>query len=213
MPTNVEQNLEPVDLARHENDNIEVPEMGGHDYFTRLFVSECGVACLEDISEFETLIVEKEINNRVNTRIIYSAMRTQGVELSNRGTISEGANNYDENYRWTLRATKIKDINLFQIKRGPDVLDLRSSNSLFEVKHFLTPNDIMSIMRKDHGVYMGYKKAWKVKEKALTALDGFDKDAYRFFPHLAFMLHCSSPGSIVALSTDENDVFRYFFVL
>ncbi|PON76322.1 hypothetical protein TorRG33x02_242620 [Trema orientale] len=67
-------------------------------------------------------------------------------------------------------------------------------------------------MRRDHGVHMSYKKAWRAKEKALIALNGSDEDAYRFLPRLAFLLKWSNPCSIVALSTDEHDIFRYFFV-
>ncbi|PON60027.1 hypothetical protein PanWU01x14_155410 [Parasponia andersonii] len=66
MPTNIEQNLEPVKMASHENDNFETTEIGGHDYSTKSFVTECGVASLKDISEFEIPVMEEEINDKVN---------------------------------------------------------------------------------------------------------------------------------------------------
>ncbi|PON73849.1 hypothetical protein PanWU01x14_053990 [Parasponia andersonii] len=76
MPTHVEKNLELVEMARHENDNLEAAEIGGHDHSTRSFVTECGVTSLEDIFEFETPVVEEEINDEVNTRATHGAMST-----------------------------------------------------------------------------------------------------------------------------------------
>ncbi|PON90738.1 hypothetical protein TorRG33x02_133760 [Trema orientale] len=100
--------------------------------------------------------------------------------------------------------------------RGPDVLDLRSSSSSFGVKHILT---------LVYALHVGVKKTLTYGQAVIrfrVHLSGryytqispsrSDEDAYRFLPHLAFMLQCSNPGSVVALSTDENDVFRYFFV-
>ncbi|PON33919.1 hypothetical protein PanWU01x14_348800 [Parasponia andersonii] len=84
-------------MARHENDNLEAAKIGGYDYSTRLFVIKCGIAGLEDIFEFETLIIEEKISDGVNIRASYGATSTQGVKISNRGSASEGANNYGTN--------------------------------------------------------------------------------------------------------------------
>ncbi|PON57922.1 hypothetical protein PanWU01x14_170120, partial [Parasponia andersonii] len=92
--------------------------------------------------------------------------------------------------------------------RGSDVLDLRSISLSFEVKYILT---------LVYALYIGVKKTLTYGQVVIrfrVYLPGryyaqispsrSDKDAYRFLPHLAFMLQCSNPGSIVAFSTDEK---------
>ncbi|PON43656.1 hypothetical protein TorRG33x02_333370 [Trema orientale] len=128
-----------------------------------------------------------------------------------------------ENCKWSVRATQIKQTPIFQIRRYNsehtcsvdsrqgenrqatsyiigDIVKYHYSNP---ARKSFTPNDIMDEMKIDHGVNMGYHKAWRAKEKALEILLGTDDESYASLPTLAYMLETSNPGSVVALETEQ----------
>ena len=73
------------------------------------------------------------------------------------------------------------------------------------------PYDIITHASRELGVNLSYKKAWKSKEKALESLNGSDEDAYPLMPSFAYMLESCNSGSIVAIETNKEDHFLYFF--
>ncbi|CAH9071070.1 unnamed protein product, partial [Cuscuta epithymum] len=137
-----------------------------------------------------------------------------------------------EECKWAVRAVKLRGVQMFQIRRFDSshtcsvdyrqgkhrqatyrtVAELISHKYLDASRKPYVPNEIRDDMRLMHGISMSYKKAWKAQKLAMQKQFGSDAESYQILPSMAYMLKNANPGSFVDVTTDDNDVFRYFFM-
>ncbi|VFQ70075.1 unnamed protein product [Cuscuta campestris] len=122
----------------------------------------------------------------------------------------------DDRCSWTLRAVRIDNSPLFQIRRFDSIhtcpVDFREGDHRHATSSFVAdillhryvdatkkpypPNDLREDMRREYGVSMSYRKALLVKQKALTKLYGSDEDSYQLLPSMCFMLEQKNPDKV-----------------
>ncbi|VFQ95842.1 unnamed protein product [Cuscuta campestris] len=137
----------------------------------------------------------------------------------------------DDHCAWTVRAVRLERSNLFQIRRFDSShscsVDLREGDHRQATSRLLSdlvlhrytdaskkpygPNDIREDMRRDYGISMSYKKALSVKNKVMSKLYGADDDSYQLLPSMCHVLAQKNPGSVISLTTNENDQFKSMF--
>ncbi|CAH9135735.1 unnamed protein product, partial [Cuscuta epithymum] len=137
-----------------------------------------------------------------------------------------------EECKWAVRAVKLRGVQMFQIRRFDSshscsvdyrqgkhrqatyrtVAELISHKYLDASRKPYVPNEIRDDMRLMHGISMSYKKAWKAQKLAMQKQFGSDAESYQILPSMAHMLKNANPSSFVDVTTDDNDVFRYFFM-
>ncbi|CAH9090814.1 unnamed protein product [Cuscuta epithymum] len=92
------------------------------------------------------------------------------------------------------------------------VAELVSHKFLDASRKPYAPNQIRDDMSFMHGISMSYKKAWKAQKIAMQKQFGSDSESYQILPSMAYMLADANPNSVISLVTDDDDVFRYFFM-
>ncbi|CAA3004504.1 FAR1-RELATED SEQUENCE 5-like [Olea europaea subsp. europaea] len=138
----------------------------------------------------------------------------------------------DPKCKWTVRATKLERNDRFVVKRydashtcSPETVqgDHRQASSCvvgecvkrkYQLRSCssIKPHDIINEMRQTYGVTITYERAWRARECALESLRGSYEEAYYLLAKYTYMLNKMNPGSVVALETEENNKFKYFFM-
>ncbi|XP_060174579.1 protein FAR1-RELATED SEQUENCE 5-like [Lycium barbarum] len=85
------------------------------------------------------------------------------------------------------------------------------TDKYIDPKVVYTPRDIISDMKKVHGLDISYRKAHRAKIKALEIVRGDPADSYAKLPSYLYMLKHSNPGSFVSLSKTDEGNFLYAF--
>lgn len=85
-------------------------------------------------------------------------------------------------------------------------------HNFLNLKSTYTPAEIMEEMRNLYGIRMNYKKAYKVKEKALELVRGSLRESYAKLPAYLYLVNTINPGSFTRLHKMEDNHFLYAFV-
>ncbi|CAA7057580.1 unnamed protein product [Microthlaspi erraticum] len=80
------------------------------------------------------------------------------------------------------------------------------------VKEGPKPNDIIQLMRTEHGCKISYDLAWEAREYAVNCVRGIPEESYGKIPMYLHMAKEANPGTHTAYKTDPDGSFRYMFI-
>ncbi|KAA0037331.1 MuDRA-like transposase [Cucumis melo var. makuwa] len=119
----------------------------------------------------------------------------------------------DNKCGWRLRAVRLKNSNIFKIKKYVKVhscsleflnRDHRQAKSwvvgeLIKSKfkgpgRIYKPRDIIEDMRQDYGINMSYEKAWRARENAYERVRGSPEESYNLLRRYSEALKFTNPG-------------------
>ncbi|CAA7030382.1 unnamed protein product [Microthlaspi erraticum] len=103
---------------------------------------------------------------------------------------------------FVVRAANLKGTTLFVIKK------YRYEG----VKEGPKPNDIIQLMRTEHGCKISYDLAWEAREYAVNCVRGIPEESYGKIPMYLHMAKEANPGTHTAYKTDPDGSFRYMFI-
>ncbi|XP_073152970.1 uncharacterized protein [Henckelia pumila] len=151
------------------------------------------------------------------------------VKKSNKSVISVVC--IDDNCKWSMRATKLQDSDYFQVRKYTSMhtcsLDFRHNghrqasswaisqhimSRLQDLNQSYRPSTIIGDIRREFGINLSYRKAWKSKEHALELIRGSPEDGYGNLASYCYILEKNNPGTTTYIQTDQGDRFLYFFL-
>ncbi|KAL0536875.1 hypothetical protein IC582_025838 [Cucumis melo] len=137
----------------------------------------------------------------------------------------------DKKCGWRLRAVRLKDSNIFKIKKYVKVhscsleflnRDHRQAKSwvvgeLIKSKfkgpgRIYKQRDIIEDMRQDYGINMSYEKAWRARENAYERVRGSPKESYNLLSRYGEALKFTNPGTIFHMELEDDRFFKYLFM-
>ncbi|CAA7048823.1 unnamed protein product [Microthlaspi erraticum] len=137
----------------------------------------------------------------------------------------------DKVCKWSLRAECVEGSTVFKINKYVGKHTCAPSNkSTFSktasaktigdlimhkyvgVKDGPKPNDIMSIMRTEHGCEISYNQAWESREYAISSVRGLPEKSFHKVPKYLHMLQQANPGTHTNYQTDSRGRFLYLFL-
>ncbi|KAL4035334.1 hypothetical protein IC575_004018 [Cucumis melo] len=137
----------------------------------------------------------------------------------------------DNKCGWRLRAVRLKDSNIFKIKKYVKVhscsfeflnRDHRQAKSwvvgeLIKSRFKLPgriykPCDIIEDKRQDYGINMSYEKAWRARENAYERVRGSPKESYNLLRRYGEALKFTNPGTIFHMELEDDRFFKYLFM-
>ncbi|KAL0553591.1 hypothetical protein IC582_007491 [Cucumis melo] len=137
----------------------------------------------------------------------------------------------DNKCGWKLRAVRLKDSNIFKIKKYVKVhscsleflnRDHRQAKSwvvgeLIKSKfkgpgRIYKPRDIIEDMRQDYGINMSYEKAWRARENAYERVRGSSEESYNLLRRYGEALKFTNPGTIFHMELEDDRFFKYLFM-
>ncbi|XP_048634985.1 uncharacterized protein LOC106350404 [Brassica napus] len=137
----------------------------------------------------------------------------------------------DNACNWGVRAECLKDSSYFMIKKyvgkhtcapssktkAGKTASAKTIGSLIMhkyvgVKEGPKCNDIIQIMRSDHGCEISKSLAWDAREYAISAVRGIPERSYGKIPKYLHMLREANPGTHTSYEIDGNENFRYLFI-
>ncbi|XP_022880717.1 uncharacterized protein LOC111397985 [Olea europaea var. sylvestris] len=137
----------------------------------------------------------------------------------------------DDNCKWMLRASTVKQSAIFMIRKFVAVhtcsLDFRRNahrhaTSVVIAEHILEkldtpyrsypPTYIARDMEREFGVKISYSKARRGKLHALNMLHGTPRDSFQKLSSYCHVVGESNPGTVTHIEVDCCNRFRYFFV-
>ncbi|KAL0544384.1 hypothetical protein IC582_019499 [Cucumis melo] len=137
----------------------------------------------------------------------------------------------DNKCGWRLRAVRLKDSNIFKIKKYVKVhscsleflnRDHRQTKSWFVGElikskfkgpgRIYKPRDIIEDMRQDYGINMSYEKAWRARENAYERVRGSPEESYNLLRRYGEALKFTNPGTIFHMELEDDRFFKYLFM-
>ncbi|KAL0534971.1 hypothetical protein IC582_029277 [Cucumis melo] len=137
----------------------------------------------------------------------------------------------DNKCGWRLRAVRLKDSNIFKIKKYVKVhscsleflnRDHRQAKSwvvgeLIKSKfkgpgRIYKPRDIIEDMRQDYGINMSYEKAWRARENAYERVRGSPEESYNLLRRYGEALKFTNSGTIFHMELEDDRFFKYLFM-
>ncbi|KAL4018522.1 hypothetical protein IC575_022120 [Cucumis melo] len=138
----------------------------------------------------------------------------------------------DNKCGWRLRAVRLKDSNIFKIKKYVKVhscsfeflnRDHRQAKSwvvgeLIKSKfkgpgRIYKPRDIIEDMRQDYDINMSYEKAWRARENAYERVRGSPEESYNLLRRYGEALKFTNPGTIFHMELEDDRFFKYLFMV
>ncbi|KAL0533913.1 hypothetical protein IC582_028188 [Cucumis melo] len=164
-------------------------------------------------------------------------LKTKGSGWSEESSTSEELNvlfvrYIDNKCGWRLRAVRLKDSNIFKIKKYVKVhscsveflnRDHRQAKSwvvgeLIKSKfkgpgRIYKPRDIIEDMRQDYDINMSYEKAWRARENAYERVRGSPEESYNLLRRYGEALKFTNPGTIFHMELEDDRFFKYLFMV
>ncbi|KAL0557176.1 hypothetical protein IC582_005694 [Cucumis melo] len=156
-------------------------------------------------------------------------LKTKGSGWSEESSTSEEC--IDNKCGWRLRAVRLKDSNIFKIKKYVKVhscslkflnRDHRQAKSwvvgeLIKSKfkgpgRIYKPRDITEDMRQDYDINMSYEKAWCARENAYERVRGSPEESYNLLRRYGEALKFTNPGTIFHMELEDDRFFKYLFM-
>ena len=73
-------------------------------------------------------------------------------------------------------------------------------------------NDIIELMRGEHGIEVSNSLAWDAREYAINTMRGIPETGYAKIPKYLYMMKEANPGSHTSYETDKDGRFRFLFI-
>jgi len=73
-------------------------------------------------------------------------------------------------------------------------------------------NDIIELMRGEHGIEVSKSLAWDAREYAINTMRGIPETSYAKIPKYLYMMKEANPGSHTSYETDKDGRFRFLFI-
>ncbi|KAL4016127.1 hypothetical protein IC575_023745 [Cucumis melo] len=173
---------------------------------------------------------------KVDYRSSSRKLKTKGSGWSEESSTSEELDVLfvrciDNKCGWRLRAVRLKDSNIFKIKKYVKVhscsleflnRDHRQAKSwvvgeLIKSKfkgpgRIYKPRDIIEDMRQDYGINMSYEKAWRARENAYERVRGSPEESYNLLRRYGEALKFTNSGTIFHMELEDDRFFKYLFM-
>ncbi|KAK3011991.1 hypothetical protein RJ639_011249 [Escallonia herrerae] len=171
-----------------------------------------------DVKTFRKAIKEAAIAQHFEIRLIKSDLIRYFAKCA-----SEGC-------PWRIRAVKLTNSPTFTIRSiggthtcGRNAQNGHHQASVDWIVSFIEerlreninykPKDILCDIRKEYGITIPYKQAWRAKERGLQAIYGSSEEGYYLLPSYCEQIKKANPGSIAELSTiGADNRFQRLFV-
>ncbi|XP_024042932.1 uncharacterized protein LOC112099718 [Citrus clementina] len=137
----------------------------------------------------------------------------------------------DKNYKWHLRAVKVNNCGMFEIRKychvhscSHDVLkkDHRQASAKLIAQNIqfkydgssssYRAADIRQDFQQQYGYDISYHKAWRARECAMQIVRGSPEESYKLLPQYMAMLEKKNLGARTFLEIDNTNHFKYFFM-
>ncbi|XP_073133879.1 uncharacterized protein [Henckelia pumila] len=137
----------------------------------------------------------------------------------------------DDNCKRNTRATKLQDSNYFQVRKYTSKhtcsLDFRHNghmqasswaigqhimSRLQDLNQSYRPSTIIGDIRREFGINLSYRKAWKSKDRALELIRGSPEDGYGNLASYCYILEKNNTETTTYIQIDQGDRFLYFFL-
>ncbi|KAK2987441.1 hypothetical protein RJ640_018578 [Escallonia rubra] len=171
-----------------------------------------------DVKAFRKAIKEAAIAQHFEIRLIKSDLIRYFAKCA-----SEGC-------PWRIRAVKLTNSPAFTIRSiggthtcGRNAQNGHHQASVDWIVSFIEerlreninykPKDILCDIRKEYGITIPYKQAWRAKERGLQAIYGSSEEGYYLLPSYCEQIKKANPGSIAEVSTiGADNRFQRLFV-
>ncbi|KAL5707153.1 hypothetical protein ACHQM5_025238 [Ranunculus cassubicifolius] len=171
-----------------------------------------------DVKTFRKTIKEAAIAQHFELRLIKSDLIRYFARCA-----SEGC-------PWRIRPVKLPNVPTFAVRSidGTHTCGKKAQNghqqaSIDWIVSFIEerlrdnvnykPKDILEDIRKQYGITIPYKQAWRAKERGLAAIYGSSEEGYSLLPAYCEQILRTNPGSIAQVFTFGTDNrFQSFFV-
>ncbi|KAL4023533.1 hypothetical protein IC575_017291 [Cucumis melo] len=164
-------------------------------------------------------------------------LKTKGSGWSEESCTSEELDVFfvrciDNKCGWRLQAVRLKDSNIFKIKKYVKVhscsleflnRDHRQAKSWVvgelikckfkEADRIYKPRDIIEDMRQNYGINMSYEKAWRARENAYERVRGSPEESYNLLRRYGEALKFTNPGTIFHMELEDDCLFKYLFMV
>ncbi|KAL0546882.1 hypothetical protein IC582_016800 [Cucumis melo] len=164
-------------------------------------------------------------------------LKTKGSGWSEESCTSEELDVFfvrciDNKCGWRLQAVRLKDSNIFKIKKYVKVhscsleflnRDHRQAKSWVvgelikckfkEAGRIYKPRDIIEDMRQNYGINMSYEKAWRARENAYERVRGSPEESYNLLRRYGKALKFKNPGTIFHMELEDDCFFKYLFMV
>ncbi|KAL4022875.1 hypothetical protein IC575_016621 [Cucumis melo] len=120
----------------------------------------------------------------------------------------------DNKCGWRLRAVRLKDSNIFKIKKQAKswVVGELIKSKFKGPGRIYKPRDIIEDMRQDYGINMSYEKAWRARENAYERVRGSPEESYNLLRRYGEALKFTNPGTIFHMELEDDRFFKYLFM-
>ncbi|XP_022843412.1 uncharacterized protein LOC111366964 [Olea europaea var. sylvestris] len=137
----------------------------------------------------------------------------------------------DENCKWRLRATKIVESPIFEVRKynghhsysmSVHHRDHRHASYMItgnhiapkyeDVNRVYRPRDIINDIRREFGIIVSYTKAYMVKNFACGLIHGKPRESYTKLPAYCHVLEMQNPGTLTFIHTNDDRHFKYLFM-
>ncbi|XP_022858399.1 uncharacterized protein LOC111379274 [Olea europaea var. sylvestris] len=181
------------------------------------------------------VLVEKQIF--FSKKQLYSKIRVLALQEKFQFRVSRSSMKMltvvcvDDNCKWMLRASTVKQSAIFMIRKFINVhtcsLDFRRNahrhvTSSVIAEHIVgkldtpgrsyDPTAIARDMEREFGVKISYNKARREKLHALTMLHGTLKASFQKLSSYCHVVGESNPGTVTHIELDSQNRFHYFFL-
>ncbi|XP_022875735.1 uncharacterized protein LOC111394204 [Olea europaea var. sylvestris] len=137
----------------------------------------------------------------------------------------------DENCKWRLRATKIVESPIFEVRKcnghhscsmSVRHRDHRHASYMIignhiapkyeDVNRVYRPRDIINDIRREFGITVSYTKAYMAKNFACGLIRRKSRESYAKLPAYCHVLEMQNPGTITFIHTNDDRRFKYLFM-
>ncbi|XP_022849931.1 uncharacterized protein LOC111372026 [Olea europaea var. sylvestris] len=244
------------DSPRKVDDEVNSPvaddnnfELRTHEPCSRDIVNGNDVECTQIVSEsvsllcYETSVkIPERLDMRVNQLfpskydlisklqlLVVKCQFEYKVKKSNKSTSTIVC--IDENCKWRLRATKIVESPIFEVRKynGHHSCsmsfrrrDHRHASYMIIGNHIAPkyedanrvyrPRDIINDICREFGITVSYTKAYMAKNFASGLIHGKPRESYAKLPAYCHVLEMQNPGTLTFIHTNDDRHFKYLFM-
>lgn len=136
-----------------------------------------------------------------------------------------------EDCKWCLNACIVRGTTLFRIVKlnknhTCSVSDLTSDQRHATAKvvggvivemlrnpdQQIRPSFVVGLMKREHGVSIGYHKAWRSVQATLSVIRGSPEENYNLLPSYLHMMREKNPGTYTSIKTDDENRYAVNYV-
>nr|XP_009795725.1 PREDICTED: uncharacterized protein LOC104242381 [Nicotiana sylvestris] len=131
---------------------------------------------------------------------------------------------------WNVHATRIKNFTLFRVIKYHNnheySIDARKSYQKHTTSNFISEQILEHVrdktieitlafveneIKKKFGIDIGYHKAWRAVQKAISCIRGTPQENYQILPSYLHMMVHGNPGTYTSIKRDKQNRFAYMF--